>query len=277
MKNFSIFQKAKITSIAIGGFDGMHLGHQKLFSYLDKNGAIAVIETGYANLTPKANRASKTDFPLVYYPLEQIKHLQGTQFIDLLKEEFPALQKIVVGFDFCFGANRKYCVEELKQLFHGEIIVVKEIKKDGIGIHSALIRKYLKDGQLNKANQFLGKEYQLNGRIIKGQGLGKKQFVPTLNIDVQDFLIPQEGIYATKTIIDNSVHNSVTFIGHRVTTDGKFAIETHILDTEIHPQSHSLDIQFYKKLRNNEKFEEFELLKQQILKDIHNTKHFFSS
>ena len=144
-----LVNKNTITSIAIGGFDGMHVAHQELFKNLDSNGAILSIESGYANLTPKRYRQEYSIYPIYYYILDSIKHLEGDEFIKLLKEEFPNLKKIVVGFDFCFGKNRKYCIEKLAELFDGEVVVIDEIKIDSIPVHSRIIREYLKDGHIN--------------------------------------------------------------------------------------------------------------------------------
>ena len=256
----------------------MHRGHQALFSHLDTNhSAIVVIETGYANLTPKANRQLYTDIPIVYYPLEAIKHFDGIEFLHILLDEFPQLKTIVVGFDFCFGANRKYCIVQLKELFDGKVIVVEEVKYKGIGVHSRIIREYLGNGEIEFANELLDKPYILEGLIIKGQGLGKKQFVPTLNLEISQFLIPAQGIYATRTMIENIEYDSVTFIGHRVTTDGKFAIETHIIDQTINTSSHTLKIKFFTRLRENRKYTQYEELKKQILLDIQNAKKYLQN
>ncbi|MEA3498253.1 MAG: bifunctional riboflavin kinase/FAD synthetase [Campylobacterota bacterium] len=270
--------KNTITSIAIGGFDGMHLAHQQLFSKLDKNGAIIVIQTSYANLSPHTNRDEHTLYPIFFYPLENIKHLSGEEFIKLLYQEFPLLKKIVVGYDFHFGYKAAYSTENLKLLFKGVVEVIDEYKIDNIAVHSRVIRSYLRDGDIKLANNFLGYNYKLKGYHISGQGIGKKQFVPTINLDVKEFLIPQEGIYATKTILNNISYNSVTFIGHRVTTDGKFAVETHILENieEINIPK-VIEVKFYQKLRENKKFDSYEILKDQILLDIEQTKNYFIS
>jgi len=275
MKSFTT-SKNSITSIAIGGFDGMHIAHQKLFSYLDEHGAIVAIETGYANLTPKSNRQKYSTLPIFYYPLDEIKHLSGQDFVKLLLEEFPNLQKIVVGYDFCFGKNRMYNTDSLKELFEGEVIVVEEVTFDGIAIHSRTIREYLRAGEIKQANKFLGKEYTITGYMIAGQGIGKEQFVPTINIEVLDFLIPQEGIYATKTIIKNMEYDSVSFIGHRVSTDGNFAIETHIIDQTIDFDGGNIEIKFFERLRDNKKYDNLDELKKQILEDIENAKSYFA-
>ncbi len=260
--------KTSITSLAIGGFDGMHLAHQELFKNLDKNGAILVIHTGYANLTPKYYREEYTSFPIFYYELKDIKHLQGKEFIFLLKKDFPNLQKIVVGFDFHFGKDRKYDTKDIVNFFDGKVQIVKEVKLKNIPIHSRTIREYLKNDKLEMANKLLGKNYKIYGNLIKGQGLGEKNFVPTLNLEVKDFLLPKEGVYITKTIIENKEYKSISFIGHRLSTDGNFAVETHILDKDIIKTSPNIGIKFIKKLRDNKKFKNFEDLKKQIHEDI---------
>ncbi|WP_419769343.1 MAG: bifunctional riboflavin kinase/FAD synthetase [Candidatus Marinarcus sp.] len=267
--------KKTITSIAIGGFDGMHMAHQTLFSNLTKNGAIVVIDTGYANLTPKTHREEYTKFPIYYYDLKNIKHLSGREFIELLKEEFPQIRKIVVGFDFCFGANRKDCIQNLKELFGGEVVVINEISINDIPVHSRIIREYVQKGDFSTANTLLGKKYKIHGTQIRGQGLGSKSFVPTINLFVEDFLLPNEGVYATKTIINDHSYFSVTFLGHRTTTDGSYAIETHILDENLTNHTHDIQIKFFEKIRENKKFDSFEALKNQINLDIENVKKYF--
>jgi len=275
-KNSStLVNKKTITSIAIGGFDGMHIAHQELFKNLDENGAIVSIESGFANLTPKRYRQEYSNYPIYYYVLDNIKHLEGDQFIKLLNEEFPNLKKIVVGYDFCFGKNRKYCTKDLKELFHGVVKIIDEIKLDDIAVHSRVIREYLKDGEIEVANKLLGKEYKIYGHQIKGQGLGSKSFVPTINLKVNEFLLPKEGVYITKTILEEKEYNSITFLGHRVSTDGSFAVKTHILNEDIKNNNYTTHIKFIKKLRENLKFDSFEKLKNQILEDIETTKKYF--
>lgn len=277
-KNSSILvNKNTITAIAIGGFDGMHLAHQELFKNLGEDGAILVVESGYSTLTPKTHRQEYTKYPIYYYELSSIKSLTGDEFIKLLKEEFPKLEKIVVGFDFCFGKNRKHCIKELKSLFKGNVTVIKEVKTGEIAIHSRVIRDYLKNGDIVMTNKLLNREYKVYGTQIKGQGLGSKSFVPTINIKIEDFLLPNEGVYVTKTIINELEYNSVTFLGHRVTTDGTYAVETHILDEDIKNNYNFVEVKFYTKLRDNEKFNSFDALKTQILKDIEISKTFFKN
>ena len=257
------------TSIAIGGFDGMHIGHQALFRELDENGVIVVIETGYANLTPAKYREHYTTHKIVYLQLEDIRHLDAEGFIELLKEKFPKLQKIVVGYDFHFGKDRRYSFDDLQKLFCGEVVVVDEVKHNGDSVHSHKIRAKLQIGDIKGANEFLGHNYMISGKRVDGQGLGSRELVATLNLQVKDFLLPKEGVYVTLTRIDNEehFHPSVSFIGHRVSTDGSFAVESHILDGEMKCEEKA-EISFVDFIRNNEKFDSLEELKKAIQKDI---------
>jgi len=257
------------TSIAIGGFDGIHIGHQALFSELDEQGTIVVIETGYANLTPERYREKYTHHKINYLKLDNIRHLDGEGFVKLLHKKFPKLQKIVVGYDFHFGKERRYSFNDLKDMFEGEVVVVDEVKHNNDSVHSHKIRAKLQIGDIKGANDFLGHNYTITGVRVDGQGLGSRELVPTINLKVEDFLLPKEGVYVTTTRIDGQehFHPSVSFIGHRVSTDGTFAVETHILDGDVECKEKA-EISFVDFIRNNEKFDSIEQLKEQIKKDI---------
>jgi riboflavin kinase/FMN adenylyltransferase len=256
-------------SIAIGGFDGMHIGHQALFNELDPSGTIVVIETGYANLTPNRYREAYTDHKILYLDLEKIRHLKGEDFVEFLQKEFPKLQKIIVGYDFHFGKDRKYSFNDLKKLFQGEVVVVEEVKHENDSVHSHKIRAKLKMGDIEGANKFLGHNYTISGERIDGQGLGSRELVATVNLQVEEFLLPKEGVYVTLTRLDDEehFHPSVSFIGHRESTDGSFAVESHILDGEVKCEKKA-EISFVDFIRNNEKFDSIEKLKEAIKKDI---------
>lgn len=261
--------KNNVTAITIGGFDGMHLGHQSLFNELGEDGCIVVIETGYANLTPKQERENFSKYHILYLELDDIRHLDAKEFIEFLKNKFNKLQKIVVGYDFHFGKNRKYNFDDLKRLFSGEVKVVDEVCLNGDSIHSHKIRAKLMIGDIKGANAFLGHNYTLRGFIEKGQGIGKKELVATINISVDKFLIPKEGVYVSLTRIDDEehYHPSVSFVGHRVSTDGSFAIESHILDAKV-VCIQKASISFISFIRENKKFDSLPELKQAIKKDI---------
>ncbi|MBA1438071.1 MAG: bifunctional riboflavin kinase/FAD synthetase [Epsilonproteobacteria bacterium] len=260
---------ANSTSIAIGGFDGMHIGHQELFKQLDDSSVIVVIDAGFANLTPHKIRKYHTDKELHFYQLDAIRHLDAQGFVALLKQDFPKLQKIVVGYDFHFGKDRKYSHKDLQDLFDGEVVVVDEVSHDGDSVHSHKIRHKLQIGDIKGANEFLGYNYTIIGKKITGQGIGAKELVATINIEAKEFLIPKEGVYVTTTRVDDEehFHPSVSFVGHRVSTDGSFAIESHILDGSV-TCNDKTQISFVAFIRDNKKFESIHELKEAIQKDI---------
>jgi riboflavin kinase/FMN adenylyltransferase len=264
---------SKINSIAIGGFDGMHIGHQQLFNELGEHGAIVVIETGYANLTPGNEREHYTHYPIVYYSLEDIRHLEGESFVAMLKERFPHLKKIVVGYDFHFGKNRRYSHANLGELFSGEVTVIDQVCIENDSVHSHKIRSKIQIGDISGANRFLGHNYCVKGKVIKGQGIGKTDLVPTINLECSGYLLPYEGVYAALTRIDGEehFHPSVVFVGHRVTTDGSYAVESHILGESI-GICENATISFVKFLRKNVKFDSLDSLKKAIENDIRSAK-----
>ena len=270
-KPSTILVKDNIDTVAIGSFDGIHLGHMQLVNRLGDNGALFVIDKDHANLTPGLKRSEYSKHPCMYYHFLKVKNLTGEEFIKLLKKEFINLKKIVVGYDFTFGKKRSCNAEDLKTIFDGEVEIVDEFLYDGISVHSSVIRELLKSNEVDRANKFFGREYSINGKVIKGQGLGKEELYPTVNIEVKDYIFPSDGVYASRTKIGSKVYDSVSFVGVRVSTDGNFSIETHVLDKEIEVLDEA-EIFFVHYLRENKKFDNLKDLKLQIAKDILNSK-----
>ncbi|WP_069636240.1 bifunctional riboflavin kinase/FAD synthetase [Campylobacter pinnipediorum] len=273
MPNFStLLTKDNITAVAIGHFDGIHKGHKELLKHLGEYGGLVVIDKNFANITPRLKRAEYSNYPCFLYEFEDIKSLSGDEFIKLLKKDFKHLNKIVVGFDFRFGRDRAWNRYDLKDMFDGEVVIVDEYCFDGIGVHSSIIRELIKKGSIQRANMFLGREYSIEGEVISGQGIGSKKLVATLNLRDLGYVLPSDGVYATKTKIGNKIFGSVTFIGDRLSTDGKFSLETHILDENIKHAPKKVSVYFISKLRNNIKFESLEELKKAIQEDINNAR-----
>lgn len=272
LRRSTILKKESVDTLAIGSFDGIHVGHRQLINHLGDNGALFVIDKDQANLTPGIKRSEYAGYPCMFFHFLKIKHLTGEEFVALLKKEFVNLKKIVVGYDFFFGQHRSCNAHDLQKLFDGEVIIVEEFSYQGISVHSSLIREYLKEGRLEEANRFLGREYAMTGDVISGQGLGKKELVPTLNLKVLEYLIPHEGVYATRTRIGQSIYKSVSFVGTRHSTDGQFSVETHILDEHIAEVQGLVELFFVEFLRDNQKFNSLADLKQQIEKDIKEAK-----
>ena len=219
-----------VHAVAIGNFDGMHLGHQKLFERLGEQGAIIVILAGGGTkLTPFASRQAFTNKKIFYCDLRAIKSLSGGEFIALLRQNFINLQKIVVGEDFRFGRDRAWDVEFLRREFRGQTCVIGEFCLSGGGVHSSRIKELLSHGQCEAAAELLGRNYEICGRIVRGQGRGAREFVATLNLDASGYFMPKSGVYATLARAGSKEFASVSFLGHRLSTDGAFALETHIL------------------------------------------------
>ena len=258
-----------ITSIAIGSFDGLHLGHQALIKQVE---ALIIIERNSGYLTPGYRRSDHTDKLCFFYHFDKIKELAPEGFVARLREDFPLLEKIVVGYDFHFGKAKSGNAAMLKALFPGEVIVVEQVTHENTAVHSRMIKQYLREGDVKKANALLGREYLMEGEPICGQGLGKKELFPTINLFVDHYQLPLEGVYATRTKVDGSWHPSVSFLGHRVSTDGTYAVETHLLDRTIEEVDRFVEVAFVGFIRPNQKFESLEALKMQIAEDIQKAK-----
>ncbi|MDD3343788.1 MAG: bifunctional riboflavin kinase/FAD synthetase [Sulfurospirillaceae bacterium] len=267
-KRSTILRKDSVDTIALGSFDGIHIGHKQLIRKLGERGALFVVDKDQANLTPGIKRSEYAGYPCMFYHFTKVKELSGAEFIALLKKEFIHLKKILVGYDFHFGKYRSCNAHDLKTLFDGDVEIVEEFCYKGIAVHSSNIRAFLQEGKIDEANRFLGREYALLGDVIAGQGIGQKELVPTLNLKVLDYLIPKEGVYASRSKINHKIYDSVTFIGKRLSTDGDFSIETHIIDEEIVDVESSVEIYFVEYIRANQKFSNLQELKVQIEHDI---------
>lgn len=266
----SICPKHNILSLCIGKFDGMHLGHQALFSKLDAKdgGVLRISHDSLPLITPEIENL--LEYSIYEVKLHKIKDFACVEFAIFLKKNFPNLQRIIVGYDFRFGKDRSYSPKDLEEFF--EVCVIGEVKLDGIAVHKQSIVQSLKDGDIKMANAMLGRKYEIKGEVIKGQGRGAKECVPTINLRIRDYLLPKSGVYATWSEIKGVKYKSVSFIGHRLSSDGEFAVETHFLDHCITHAPKEAKIYFVEFLRENRKFDSLSLLKEQIQKDILNAK-----
>ena len=262
-----------IRSVAIGSFDGLHLAHQELIALAE---ALVVIERNSGYLTPGYKRTHFTPEPCFFYLFDKIKSLTPKAFVLKLQEDFPRLEKIVVGYDFHFGKAKEGNAQLLRKLFDGEVVIVDEVSIKGIPVHSRTIKAYLAEGNLEMANRLLGREYAVEGMIVKGQGLGGRELVPTLNLKAEHYRLPLEGVYASRTKLGEEWYPSVTFLGHRISTDGSFALESHILRRDIGKRAGEATVAFRALLRGNRKFDTLEQLKAQIKADIIEAETYFS-
>lgn len=289
MKKFSSISKNNnITNITIGKFDSIHLAHKALIDALDNNGAVLIIAIKHKNplksdkssqknmiILPQKRKKYLISKPIFFINFHKIKHLSGKDFLKYLQKKLPKLRKIIVGEDFRFGKNRHAKASDIPKISSLKVKILKEIKIDGIPVHSQNIRDFIAKGEITLANKLLGRNYSIKGKIIRGQGLGGKKLVPTINI-TSDYLLPQSAVYASKVRFKNNIYDSITFLGHRVSADNNFAIESHILEDFAVDSSailgRKIEIIFIDKIRENYKFECLESLKKQIKIDIKNAK-----
>lgn len=268
MKNFlSISKNNTIKSICIGKFDGVHLAHQAIFSQLPcKDSLVLLIYRGGERFALTPNPQDFTTLAVYFLELERIKDMGDYEFANFLLSYMPHLREIVVGYDFLFGKDRAYTPRDLQEYF--KVVIVPEVCLEGEPIHTQSIIYALKNGEIEKANAMLGRAYSIVGEVIKGQGLGSKELVSTLNLSSLGYILPQSGVYATLSEIEGRKYKSVSFLGHRLSTDGEFAIESHLIDEQIECPPQKLTIHFYHKIRDNQKFECLSQLKAQIKQDI---------
>ena len=262
-----------IKSITIGSFDGIHLAHKRL---IDQADMVVVIERHSGYLTPGYRRSLYTVKPCAFYIFKKIKSLSPQSFVDLLKRDYPKLEKIIVGYDFHFGVKKSGTAESLRSLFDGEVVIVDEVTMDDISVHSRTIKSYIREGDIVMTNRLLGRRYTIEGFVVAGQGLGKKELVPTLNLHSHHYQLPLEGVYATRTLIGTEWMDSVSFLGHRVTTDGSFALETHILDRELGEVAGDISLEFLSFIRANKKFDGLDNLRKAIEQDISTARQMLS-
>ena len=267
----------QITSLAIGKFDGIHLGHRKLLELLGDRGAVLIIDKvieqnlishnpsvqNQGFLTSLQDRLNR--LPNAYFvELASVAYMSGEEFVATLLESLPSLETIIVGYDFRFGRDRLCGSDDLGHLCAIEAIIVPKVCDGEIPLHASVIKDFVRHGDIAVANAMLGWCYSVSGEVVRGQGIASKELFPTINIRAQGYVLPASGVYATR--VDGKM--AVSFFGHRVSTDGEYAIESHIIDSEITQVPERLTIQMYKKIRENRRFDSLQELKTQIECDI---------
>ena len=290
------FKELDITSIlTIGTFDGVHIGHQKIIDRLNQiktgknnNSAILTffphprIVLNYGNDFKMLNTIEEkiqllNEFGLDHLIIEpftkEFSRLTALDFVrDILVNQLH-INKLVIGYDHQFGKNREGDFEQLTEygeLYHFgvEEIPAQEIKD--VSVSSTKIREAIAEGNIEKANSYLGYSYLLTGKIVKGDGLGRKINYPTINLHIEEEykLIPKTGVYIVKTRIDNSIVYGIMNIGFRPTLDGKYqTIEIHLLDFNSNLYGNKVQIKVLKRLRAEKKFDSVESLTEQIQED----------
>ncbi|MFH1540964.1 MAG: bifunctional riboflavin kinase/FAD synthetase [Elusimicrobiota bacterium] len=274
--------------VAIGMFDGVHLGHQKvlkmLTDYALKNDSESIVLTfdnipknqlgAISTLTEKIRLIKLCGITKVkVLSFNRIKKLSALNF---LKSYLKNCFCIIIGYDFRFGKKRIGDIKTMKD-FCEEVIVVKSVKYKNKIISSTLIKKELIAGKIESVNCLLGKNYTFEGKVIRGLKLGKKLGFPTANLAVEKEKILPEGVFISKTKIGKKEYYSLTYIGkkHTLGLSAK-TVEVHIIDFNCHLYGKKISVELFSKIRNDKKFPSLEKLAKQIKRDLKITRKYFN-
>ena len=299
-KNFNIKKNHQKSIILIGNFDGVHLGHQKLFDSAKKYKKKENLKIGVVTFDPipkmffnkklKNYRISnlnqklsifkkfKVDFVINKKFDKKFSKIKCNKFISeiIYKKLNPKI--IFVSNNFRFGNKREGDVKLLKLLekkYNYKIINPPTLKKKNKTISSSLIRKLLADGKLNLANNYLNRNWSIEGVVKKGRNMGKKIGFPTCNIDIGNYVIAKPGVYAVKVNILNSNKNlkGIANLGYRPTfNQKKILLEVNIFNFSGNLYNKKLTVEFIKFIRGEKKFKGIDQLKKQIKLDLKSAK-----
>jgi riboflavin kinase/FMN adenylyltransferase len=290
--------------IAIGNFDGIHLGHQRLLEYCiglaKESGAVATALTfeppPLKVLRPEVAppRISTNEQRLEWFgalgmeaavvlPFTmELAKLSPEDFVDEILVRQLQVRAVVVGDNFRFGHRQAGDVKFLRELGMRDgfdVVVHEPVVVDGEIVSSTVIRKLIAEGEVTRAARMLGRAFALTGEVVAGTGTGRKFTFPTLNLRPEQELLPARGVYVTRTVLEGepNSHRSVTNVGMRPTFNGTgLTVETHLLDYSGNFSPKKIEVRFWKKLREEKKFVGPEELKAQIAKDIQKANEFFT-
>jgi len=282
--------------VAIGMFDGVHLGHQQVIRQTVEDArrheGIAVAIT--FDCHPNAIVAPERNPPLIYSHPQKLRaiasleihttllihfdravsEIPGEQFIRGLARDFGSVHSLCVGSAFTFGHKRSGNVELLKRLgqelgflVHG----LASVSLDGKVVSSTRIREAIRSANLDAASQMLGRAYALAAKVVRGDQLGRQLGFPTANLDVAGLAIPPAGVYAVHASVQGRQHRAVANIGTRPTLPGpnpQLQVEAHLLNFSGDLYDQELEIAFVEKLRDERKFPSRDALREQIRRDI---------
>lgn len=292
-RHFPLNSNAPI-GLTIGNFDGVHIGHQALIKKL-------IAESKKRNLTPSVmtfephpkeffiseNAPSrlttlreKLEF-FLDYGIEKVfvcafnqkfSNISSEAFMGQILKEQLKVQLLIVGNDFRFGSKRQAGIEDLKKNAF-ELFEIPEIDLNGKRVSSTRIREGLKEGRIQEVNQFLGRPYTISGKVVEGDKRGRQMGFPTANIHMKHLRPALTGVYAVKLGNRNGVAN----LGVRPTIAGtpKLLLEVHLLNFNEDIYGQHVQVTFLEKIRGEMKFENIDVLIEQIKKDVaHATRYF---
>jgi riboflavin kinase/FMN adenylyltransferase len=289
------FKSAKKTIATIGTFDGVHIGHRKILEkiihsakdldceslvltffphprmVLQENSEVKLLNT----LKEKSDLLEKIGIDnLIVHPFDkEFSRLTAEEFVKTILVDQLNIQKIIIGHDHRFGRNRTADINDLITFgkeygFEVEQISAQEINENAVS--STKIRNAILDGNIQLANDYLGYNYCFSGEVVKGKQLGRTIGFPTANIHIlEDYkLIPKNGVYIVKCYHNNSSYFGMMNIGNRPTVNGESqTIEVNLFDFDKEIYTENLTVEILKFVRNEQKFDSLDALKEQIQKD----------
>ena len=289
------FRSTKKTIITLGTFDGVHIGHKKILEKVLQNTGDGQYESLVLTFFPHPRMILKEDSDmkllntidekidlldkidiqnLVIHPFdEKFSRLTAEEFVKTILVDRFQVQKIIIGYDHRFGRNRTANINDLIAFgeqydFEVEQISVQEINE--ISVSSTKIRNALLEGNMTLANDYLGYNYFLTGEVVKGKQLGRTINFPTANLKIQENykLIPQNGVYIVKSVINEQTVFGMMNIGFNPTVNGQNqTIEIHYFDFDADLYHQKIRVSILQRIRSEQKFESVNLLKAQLETD----------
>ena len=294
--NFNIRTQHKSSIILIGNFDGLHLGHQKLFLQANKFKKKYSLKVGVLTFEPMPKmyfdkniknfkisnqkqkidllNKMKVDFVITKKFDKNFSKITSMGFIEnILKKKLNA-KFIFVSNNFRFGNKREGDVKQLikyEKKYNYKIIKPNPLLIKRKTISSTLIRNYLQIGKLKEVNKLLNRNWSIEGKVQKGKQLGKKIGFPTANIDIKNYVLACPGVYAVKAKLTNSskIIKGIANLGYRPTFNGKkILLETHLFNFSGNIYNKDLTVEFLKFIRKEKKFKNINQLRKQIRIDL---------
>jgi riboflavin kinase/FMN adenylyltransferase len=302
LKNYNLNSPSIIT---IGTFDGVHIGHKKIIDQLTSISSKEQLTSILLSFFPHPKMVLQNDrelklintiaekeellnnLDLDYLVIKEFtkdfSRLSALEFVrDILVNKLNA-KHIIIGYDHRFGRNRTANIEQLKEfglLYDFKVTEILAQDINDIAISSTKIRQALTNGEIQLANKFLGYDYFFNGNVVHGNSIGKTISFPTANIEVDEpyKLVPKNGVYIVKTIINKKLIFGMMNIGVNPTFDGtKQSIEIHFLNFNKNIYNKKLTIYMISRLRDEKKFNSVEDLKKQLELDKVSTLSYIES
>ena len=284
--------------IAIGNFDGLHLGHQKVLKEAKLKAKKNKIPFGVMTFEPvpvmffnnkiKNHRINsleqkktqlkkfKLDFLIIIKFDKNFSSQSAEKFINKIIFKKTKCKYLYVSKNFKFGFKRQGTIKTLKKFekkYNFKNIVTKPYKKGNKIISSTFLRKKIRLGKIDEVNKLLNRSWSINGKVIKGHRRGHKIGFPTCNLKLSDYVVPKLGVYAVKVKNNNFCKNGIANIGYRPTFNGQnLLLETNIFGINKNLYNKVISIFFKKFIRPEKKFKNLKHLKKQIKLDIKQAK-----